>query len=215
MVLIAPSILSADFSKLGEEIRRIDKTSADWIHLDIMDGHFVKNLTIGPVVVKSIRKFTKKVFDVHLMVKEPDFWIDKFSKAGADRISFHLEASKKPANTLGFINSVGCKSGIAINPETSLAGIKLLLPKIDLLLLMTVNPGFGGQKFIKGVLPKISKAKEIITSNSYPILLEVDGGIDQQTARWVKEAGADVLVAGSAIFKTRNYGETIDKLRKA
>jgi ribulose-phosphate 3-epimerase len=215
MVLIAPSILSADFSELGEEIKRIDKTSADWIHLDIMDGHFVRNLTIGPAVVKSIRKFTKKVFDVHLMVEEPNFWIDKFSKAGTDRITFHLEASKKPTNTLRLVSFAGCKAGIAINPETPLALVEPLLQKIDLLLLMTVRPGFGGQKFIKEMLPKIKKAKELITSSSSSILLEVDGGIDQQTARWVKEAGADVLVAGSAIFKAKNYGELIDRLRKA
>ncbi|HIH96670.1 MAG TPA: ribulose-phosphate 3-epimerase [Thermoplasmata archaeon] len=215
MVLIAPSILSADFSSLGKELRRIDKTSADWIHIDIMDGYFVENLTIGPAVVKSIRPITKRIFDVHLMVQEPGIWVDKFSEAGADIITFHLEASRDPIDILKHTHSLRCKAGIAINPGTSIDLVEPFLTKIDLLLLMTVNPGFGGQRFIKETLPKIRKAREMIDSCHHPIFLEVDGGVDLKTAHWLKDAGVDVLVSGSTIFKSKNYEDIIEKLRKA
>ena len=200
MVKIAPSILSADFTKLGQEIKAISDANADLVHIDIMDGHFVPNLTIGPAVVKSIREVTTLPFDVHLMISEPDKYLDKFIDAGADIISVHAEACGHLHRTLAYIKNKNVKVGLAINPATSLSCIEPILSELDMLLIMTVNPGFPAQKFIKSVLPKIKDAHELINEFELKVELEVDGGINVDTAPMVAEAGADILVAGNAAF---------------
>lgn len=211
-VRIAPSILSADFSKLGEEIKAVDAAGADYIHVDVMDGHFVPNLTIGPIVVESLRKVSNKVFDVHLMISPVDNFVEAFAKAGADIITFHPEAGAHPHRTIQLIKSLGKKAGVSLNPSTPVSELEHLWGDIDLVLIMTVNPGFGGQKFIP-LLDKIKAVRERIHACGRAIDLEVDGGINAETAPQVIRAGADVLVAGTAIFKEKDYKEAITRLR--
>ena len=211
-VRIAPSILSADFSKLGDEIRAIDAAGADYIHVDVMDGHFVPNITIGPLVVDSLRKVTKKTFDVHLMISPVDPFIESFAKAGADIITFHPEAGAHPHRTIQLIKSHGKRAGISLNPSTPVSVLDHIIDELDLVLIMTVNPGFGGQKFIP-LLDKIRAVRERIKKCGRAIDLEVDGGINADTAKQVIEAGADVLVAGTAVFKEKDYAEAIRRLR--
>ena len=216
-VRIAPSILSADFSCLGEEIAAVTDAGADWIHVDVMDGHFVPNITIGPDVVKAIRSATSLPFDVHLMIAPVDPYVPAFADAGADIITAHAEAGPHLHRTIQLIKSLGKKAGISLNPSTPAAVINHVLDDIDLVLVMTVNPGFGGQSFISGQLDKIRTLRQMIDSSGRPIDLEVDGGINEQTARQAIDAGADVLVAGTATFQgdRDNYAGNIQKLRNS
>ncbi|HSH25145.1 MAG TPA: ribulose-phosphate 3-epimerase [Massilibacterium sp.] len=213
MIKIAPSILSADFSKLGEEIKEVEQGGADYIHVDVMDGHFVPNITIGPLIVKSIRPITNLPLDVHLMIANPDQYIPEFAKAGADIISVHVEACPHLHRTIHLIKEQGKKAGVVLNPATPVETIQHILHDVDLVLLMTVNPGFGGQSFIPSVLPKIKQIRQMVDDLGLPIEIEVDGGVNQDTAKQCIEAGANVLVAGSAIYNKENRKEAIQQIR--
>jgi len=210
-VKIAPSILSADFARLGEEVRAVDQAGCDYVHVDVMDGHFVPNITIGPVVVKAIRPHTKKTLDVHLMIDPADPFIESFAAAGSDIITVHVEAGRHLDRSLQLIRSLGKKAGVSLNPGTSESAIGYVLDKVDLVLVMSVNPGFGGQSFLETQLDKIKRIRSMIGSR--PIELEVDGGITRDNAAKVVSAGADVLVAGSAVFNGGDYGANIKALR--
>jgi ribulose-phosphate 3-epimerase len=213
MQKIAPSILSADGSRLGEEIAAVEAAGADLLHIDIMDGHFVPNLTIGPGLVASLRKNTRLPFDVHLMIDNPEKYIDAFAKAGSDWITVHVEATAHLHRLVAMIREKGIRAGVSLNPATPLSQVEPILPDIDLLLVMTVNPGFGGQKFIGGMLPKITQAKRMTRETAPEVLVEVDGGVTLKNARSIADAGADILVAGSSVFGSGNYRETIGAMK--
>ena len=213
MKKIAPSILSADFGRLGEEILAAEKAGADWIHIDVMDGHFVPNITIGPGPVKWLRKITRLPFDVHLMISNPELYIKSFAEAGSDIITVHVETDSHLKRTIAQIKERGVKEGVSLNPATPLAQIEPILKDVDLLLVMSVNPGFGGQKFIESVLPKIEQARKMVNAVSPDVTIEVDGGITLDNIRLVAEAGADVMVSGAAIFGSGDYAHTIRAMK--
>ena len=212
--VVAPSLLAADFSRLAEEVKAIEAAGADWLHLDIMDGHFVPNISFGPVVIKALRKVTKMPFDVHLIIAPVDLFLADFKNAGADHIMFHPEAGPHPHRTLQTIQGLGCKAGLVLNPGTPVALVEPLMDMVDMLLVMSVNPGFGGQKFIGSQLDKIATLRRLIDSTGREIRLEVDGGVDARTAPMCIEAGADALVAGTAVFGAPDYRVAIEAIRR-
>jgi len=211
---IAPSILSADFTRLGEEIKDVEKAGADYIHIDVMDGHFVPNITIGPMIVKAARRVTDLPLDVHLMISNPDYFIEDFAEAGASIITVHAEALNHLHRTIHLIRDKGVRPGVVLNPATPLGVLEYVLDQLDTVLLMTVNPGFEAQKFIPEVIPKIRRLKKMVTDLNLNLEIEVDGGIDPENIGLVSSAGADVFVAGSAIYYSKDYEETIRLMRE-
>ena len=214
MVKIAPSILSADFGNLQKEIRDLEDAGADLLHLDIMDGHFVPNITFGPMVVSAIDKMTSLILDVHLMIDKPENYLERFVQSGADWITFHWESTKNHEQLISRARGFGVRVGCSLRPRTPFQSVRKIMGDLDLLLLMTVNPGFGGQDFLTEVLPKISQARKFIQENNLKALIQVDGGINSETSRLVQQAGADILVAGEAIFRKNNYKEAMDQIRQ-
>jgi len=212
--LIAPSILSADFSRLGNEIRSVEDAGADWIHVDVMDGHFVPNITMGPLIVKAASSVTSLPIDVHLMIEAPDRYIPDFAKAGAALISVHIEACVHTNRTIQMIKESGCRAGIALNPSTALSSIDWILEYVDLVLIMSVNPGFGGQTFITNTLDKIRTLRSMIEDRNLSTLIEIDGGVCKENIEDISVAGSDVFVAGSAIFGSPDYKKTIANFKK-
>ncbi len=212
-VLIAPSILSADFSRLGEEVRAVAAAGADWMHLDVMDGHFVPNLTIGPGIVKAVDRITQLPLDVHLMIDNPAVFLEEFAQAGADYLVVHQEGQPHLHRLVGRIRELGLKAGVALNPSTPLSTVTDILPQIDLLLIMSVNPGFGGQSFIPGALAKLRDARALIDRINPAVLLEIDGGIKAENAAAVREAGVDAIVSGSGIYGHKDYRAMIASLK--
>ena len=212
--LIAPSILSADFTKLGEEIKAVEAVGADWIHADVMDGHFVPNITLGPMIVKAVRRVTELPIDVHLMIENPERYISDFAKAGANYISIQAETSDHLDRTLNLIKECGARAGVVLNPSTPLVTLEWVLNLLDYVLIMSVNPGFGGQKFIPSSLEKLKSLRQMIDQQGSDIQIEIDGGINEKTIAEVSRAGADVFVAGSAIFGSSDYKKTIENFRK-
>lgn len=215
MVKIAPSILSADFSRLGDEVKAVEDAGADWIHVDVMDGHFVPNITIGPMVVESLRKVTELPLDVHLMIENADQYIPEFASAGADILSVHTEACPHLHRTVQLIKDQGVQAGVVLNPGTTLFSLDEIIEEVDLVLLMSVNPGFGGQSFIPQVLSKIELLRNTLNDSGVELDVQVDGGIKPENAGAIKKAGANVLVAGSAVFKSKDYAKAIQALRDA
>ena len=215
MIKIAPSILAADFSKLAEEVKEVEAAGAELIHIDVMDGHFVPNITMGAIVVEALRPVTKLPLDVHLMIENPNMYIEQFAKAGADYITVHVEACPHLHRTLQLIKSYGVKSGVVLNPHTPVETILHVLDEIDLVLFMTVNPGFGGQKFIHSVVPKVKQLADIIRERGLPIEIEIDGGINEETIIPCAEAGATIFVAGSAIYNAPDRAEALRRIKAA
>jgi ribulose-phosphate 3-epimerase len=211
---IAPSILSADFTRLGDEVRALERAGADWVHVDVMDGRFVPNLTIGPPVVRALRKVTKLPLDVHLMIVEPERYVEEFAEAGADHLLVHVETSPHLHRTLQKIRSLGKRAGVVLNPHTPEDSLRYVLPELDVILVMSVNPGFGGQAFIPSVLPKVAALRRMIDEGGHDIDLEIDGGITEATAAQALAAGARVLVAGTAVFGRPDYAAAINALRR-
>ena len=214
MVKIAPSILSADFSRLGEEVAAAEKAGADLIHVDVMDGHFVPNITIGPLVVKAVKEAVSIPLDMHLMIEDPDKYVKDFADSGADIITVHEEASVHLHRSIQNIKECGVKAAVSLNPATPVSHIELILPYVDMVLIMSVNPGFGGQSFIPEMLPKIKQLKDIINKNKYQIEIEVDGGVKVDNVAEVAGAGADIVVMGSAFYNSDNYAETVKAVRE-
>lgn len=213
MKIIAPSILSADFSRLREEIKAVEAAGADWIHVDVMDGHFVPNITIGPMIVKAVRRITNLPIDVHLMIEKPERYIDEFAEAGADLISVHVETCPHLNRTVEQIYMSECRAGVVLNPATPLCSVEWILEDIEFVLLMSVNPGFGGQTFIPSLLDKIKALKSMINNADLNVIIEIDGGVNNDTIGAIAEAGVDAFVAGSAIFGAKDYKKTIDELK--
>ncbi|MFC5588473.1 ribulose-phosphate 3-epimerase [Sporosarcina soli] len=215
MIKIAPSILAADFAKLADEVKEVEAAGAELIHIDVMDGHFVPNITMGPIVVEALRPVTTLPLDVHLMIENPDLYIEQFAQAGADYITVHVEACTHLHRTLQQIRSLGVKSGVVLNPHTPIEMIQHVLEEVDLVLFMTVNPGFGGQKFIHSVLPKVKQLSEIIRERNLPIEIEIDGGVNEETIVPCVEAGATILVAGSAVFNASDRAAALQRIKAA